>query len=59
MFIFCVVNLDPTLWELRVGSGPRYVSHKKLNISIWVPSIYVNPPKDLLLKESNIKTAII
>jgi hypothetical protein len=23
-------------------------SHRKLNISIWVPSIYMNPPKDLL-----------
>jgi hypothetical protein len=26
------------------------ISHRKLNISIWVPSMYVNPPKDLLLR---------
>ena len=29
------------------------ISHRKLNISIWVPSIYVNPPKDLLLKSKH------
>ena len=38
--------------SLLVGVKGTYwsqISHRKLNISIWVPSIYVNPPKDLLL----------
>ena len=27
-----------------------FESHRKLNISSWVPSIYINPPKDHLLR---------
>ena len=30
------------------GSSWSLISHRKLNISIWVPSILVIPPKDLL-----------
>ena len=31
----------------------------KLNISIWIPSIYVNPPKDLLLKTLILATVLL
>ena len=37
-------NFSSSFLFQRVGSG-----HRKLNISIWVPPIYVHPPKDRLL----------
>ena len=30
------------------------IGHRKLNICIWVPSIYVNPPKDHLLTNQRV-----
>ena len=46
-FCWCSISLEHVNEDLGQQTGK--ISHRKMNISIWVPSILVKSPKDCLL----------